>query len=379
MKLDILKPTFWKVIFYVLSLMGLYALTYRFIYGLGAASAMNDLFPWGLWTGFNKLGGIGLAAGGFVICATVHIFNIEKYKPIIRPTVLIAFLGYLFFAIALIMDLGLPWRIWHPIVMWNPHSVMFEVAWCVMLYMTVLLLEFSPVIFEKLKMAKVQKIMHNITIPIVIIGVILSTLHQSSLGSLYLIVPTKLHPFWYSPMLPIFFFISSVGAGLAMIIFASFLSYRAFGKELRFDILNGVAKVAVVVYAFYLVAKIEDYNSLHVWKYFLEPGYEKYALITEIMLGAVLPMIMLFFRKVRASRFWMFISSLSAILGFMANRINVTITGMRVEGVSGLAYFPHVFEIIISLFLFACGFVLFALAVKYLSVYSDDKPSLEKV
>lgn len=377
MKLDILKPTFWKVIFYILSILGLYSLTYRFIYGLGAASAMNDLFPWGLWTGFNKLGGIGLAAGGFVICATVYVFNIQKYKPIIRPTVLIAFLGYLFFAIALIMDLGLPWRIWHPIIMWNPRSVMFEVAWCVMLYMTVLILEFSPVIFEKLKMEKAKKILHNITIPIVIAGVILSTLHQSSLGSLYLIVPTKLHPFWYSSVLPIYFFISSVGVGLAMIIFASFLSYRAFGKELRFDILNGIAKVAVVVYAVYLVIKIDDFNSHHTWKYFLEPGYEKYALIAELLLGSLIPMVLLFFKKIRTSRFWMFAASLSAILGFMANRINVTITGMRVEGVSGLAYFPHILETFISLFLFACGFVLFALAVKYLKVYPDDTPVLE--
>ena len=168
-------------------------------YGLGGSTNLSDKFPWGLWIGFDVLCGVGLAAGGFTLVAIVHIFNIERYKPILRPAILTAFLGYSLVVVALLYDLGRPDRIWHPLVMWNPHSVMFEVAWCVTLYTTVLFLEFLPVVFEKFGWHKPLEWIHNISVPLMIAGVLLSTLHQSSLGSLYLIVPEKLYPLWYTP------------------------------------------------------------------------------------------------------------------------------------------------------------------------------------
>ena len=173
---------------------------------MGASTALSDSFPWGLWIGFDILCGVALAAGGFTISACVYIFNIQRFKPIVRPTILTAFLGYLLVIIALLFDLGRPYRIWHPLVMWNPRSVMFEVGWCVTLYTTVLALEFSPMLLQHLKWEFPLKIVKSLMIPLVILGVILSTLHQSSLGSLYLIVPHKLHPFWYSSFLPVFFY-----------------------------------------------------------------------------------------------------------------------------------------------------------------------------
>ena len=181
---------------------GLYAIWLRVTGGLGAVTNLNDQFPWGIWVGFDILCGVGLAAGGFTLCAIVHIFNLEQYKPILRPAILTAFLGYVFVVFALMFDLGRPDRIWHPLVMGNPHSVLFEVAMCVMFYSTVLALEFSPAVFERFSWEAPLKIVHTISVPLIILGVILSTLHQSSLGSLYLIVPHKLHPLWYTPMLP---------------------------------------------------------------------------------------------------------------------------------------------------------------------------------
>src|SRR5512137_1095249 len=145
--------------------------------------------------------------------AVVHLFHLRRFEPIVRPTVLTGFLGYLFVVFALLFDLGQPWRIWHALVFWNPHSVMFEVAWCVMLYTTVLALEFAPVVLERFRLERPRRMLRAVSTPLVIAGVILSTLHQSSLGSLYLIVPEKLHPLWYSPLLPVLFYLSAVGIG----------------------------------------------------------------------------------------------------------------------------------------------------------------------
>lgn len=190
--------------------------------------------------------------------AVVYVFHIERFKPIIRPTILTAFLGYLLVIVALLFDLGKPYNIWHPLVMWNPHSVMFEVAWCVMLYTTVLALEFSPLLWERLRWEKPLKVMRALTVPLVILGVILSFLHQSSLGSLFLIVPHRLHPLWYSPLLPVFFFVSALALGCAMTIFESFLSFRAFGKRLELHLLTDLGKVIVGVLALYLTLRLQD-------------------------------------------------------------------------------------------------------------------------
>ena len=182
---------FWRAVFAVLMLAGAYATYVRFTAGLGGVTDLSDRFPWGIWVGFDVLCGVGLAAGGFTLVAAVHIFNIERYRPIVRPAVLTAFLGYILVTVALLFDLGRPWNIWHPLVMWNPRSVMFEVAWCVTLYSTVLSLEFAPAVLERFHWKRTLAWLRVISIPLVIVGVLLSTLHQSSLGSLFLIVPAQ--------------------------------------------------------------------------------------------------------------------------------------------------------------------------------------------
>ena len=186
----------WKIIATIIIAAGLYSTYIRFTRGLGASTNLSDEFPWGIWIGFDILCGVGLAAGGFTLAAIVHIFHIRRFEPILRPTILTAFLGYLLVIFALMFDLGRPLQIWHAIIMWNPRSVMFEVAWCVMLYTTVLALEFLPVLLEKFGFLRARRIMRKLTLPLIILGVLLSTLHQSSLGSLYLVVPEKLYGLW---------------------------------------------------------------------------------------------------------------------------------------------------------------------------------------
>ena len=207
------KITVWRAIFAAIMLSGLYATWLRVMYGLGGSTNLSDKFPWGLWIAFDVMCGVGLAAGGFTLVAVVHIFNLERYKPVLRPAVLTAFLGYTLVVVGLLYDLGRPDRLWHPLVMWNPRSVMFEVAWCVTLYTTVLFLEFLPMVFEKFGWHKPLAWIHKISVPLMILGVLLSTLHQSSLGSLFLIVPEKLYPLWYTPILPLLFYISAIGGG----------------------------------------------------------------------------------------------------------------------------------------------------------------------
>lgn len=367
---EILKKwTVWRTVFTVLVGLGLYATYVRYTKGLGAATHLSDEFPWGLWVGFDVLCGVGLAAGGFTIAATVYIFNAERFRPILRPTILTAFLGYLLVIFALMYDLGRPDRIWHALIMWNPHSVMFEVAWCVMLYTTVLALEFSPIVFEKLGWVKPIQWVKAVTIPLVIVGVILSTLHQSSLGSLYLIVPNKLYGLWYSSLLPVYFFISAIAAGCAMTIFESFMSSRAFGKSLEKGLLEDLARVTIVALIVYLALKVEDLVSRGDLALLGQMRTETYLYYLEMGVGVLLPIALLAVPKLRRNQNVLFISALSVILGFVLNRLNISITGMAAS--SGVHYFPSWTEISVTMFIVALGFGIFGQAVKYLPIFTD--------
>jgi Ni/Fe-hydrogenase subunit HybB-like protein len=372
-KLGLPKLTFWKTVFLVIVAAGLYATWVRFSEGLGAATNLNDEFPWGLWVGFDVLCGVMLAAGGFTLTAAVYIFNAERFRPIVRPTVLTAFLGYVLVVVALLYDLGRSYRIWHPLVMWNPRSVMFEVAWCVMLYTTVLALEFAPIVFERLQLERPRRILRGITLPLVILGVILSTLHQSSLGSLYLIVPEKLHPLWYSPLLPVFFFLSAIGIGLAMTIFESSLSAKYFGRQLELPLLRTLGQILVVVLAVYAVLRAQDLYHRGVLRYILEPGYASSLFLVEVLLGLVLPIALLLNPRVRRRAGGLYLSSVLVVLGFITNRLNVSITGF--EAATGATYVPKWTEVAITAMIVAAGFAVFALAVKYLPIFPSEESS----
>jgi c(7)-type cytochrome triheme protein len=361
------RLTFWRAVLLLILAAGTYATVIRFTRGLGASTALSDQFPWGLWIGFDVLCGVALAAGGFTISTAVYIFNIERFKPIIRPTILTAFLGYMLVIVALMFDLGKPYNIWHPLVMWNPSSVMFEVAWCVTLYTIVLALEFSPMVFERLGMNKAYRVVRSVTIPLVILGLILSTLHQSSLGSLYLIVPNKLHALWYSPLLPVFFFISAIALGCAMTILESFLSLRAFRKSLELDLLSQLGKVAAVALAVYLVLLVQDLNGRGALRLAFEPTYESRMFVAEVLLGVVAPIVLLVIPAVRGNQLGLFVAALMVVLGFIMNRLNVSITGM--DRSSGITYLPSWTELSVTATIVALGFILFGLAVKYLKVF----------
>ena len=364
------RLTFWKLVFLALMAAGFYATVIRFAKGLGPSSNLSDQFPWGIWIGFDVLCGVMLAAGGFTLTAAVHIFNIKRLRPIVRPTVLTAFLGYLLVCVALMYDLGRPYRIWHPLIMRNPHSVMFEVAYCVMLYTAVLGLEFSPIVLERFKLEKPLKIIRGILIPLVIGGVILSTLHQSSLGTLYLIMPEKLHTFWYTPLLPVFFFISAIAVGLAMTIFESSMSSKHFGRQLELPILQELGRVLFVVLSVFSILRFEDLLHRGVLRLTLRPGYEMYLFWLEIALSLIAPLILLSRRSIRQSANGLYLTAVLVVLGFITNRLNVSITGL--ESAAGMHYVPKWTEIAVTGAIIAAGFALFGLAAKYLPIFPTE-------
>jgi Ni/Fe-hydrogenase subunit HybB-like protein len=367
------KITFWRVVLAIVLVAGAYATVLRFVRGLGASTHLSDAFPWGLWIGFDVMCGVMLAAGGFTLTSAVYLFNMKKFKPIVRPTVLTAFLGYMLVVVALLFDLGRGYRIWHPLVMWNPRSVMFEVAWCVTLYTTVLSLEFGGVLFERFHLYKLLRLQKMFLIPLVIAGVMLSTLHQSSLGSLYLIMPTKLHPFWYTPLLPVLFFISAICVGLAMTIFESSMSAKHFGKQLELPLIQGLGRTLLVALGVYTVVRFQDLIHRGALGLISRGGWETGLFVLEMLLCSVIPICLLLIPNVRVNPKGLYLAAVLSLLGFVTNRMNVAITGM--EAAAGQHYFPKWTEIAVTLAIIGFGFLVFAIAVKYLPIFSHEAES----
>jgi len=344
----------------------------RFFFGLGYTTNLTDEFPWGIWIAFDVVSGVALAAGGFVMAGTVHVFKLDKYHPIVRPAILTALLGYLLVIVGLLFDLGRWYNVWHPIFMWNIHSPMFEVAMCVMFYTTVLILEFSPVIFEKLNWQFPLKIVRAITLPLVIVGMCLSTLHQSSLGSLFLIVPEKINPLWYTPMMPVFFFISAVAVGLGMTIVESNLSARGFGRALENDLLKGLGRAASVVLGIYLVAKIVDLIWRGAWTALSASAFHTSLYSVEMVLGVIVPMVVLATARGRENPRMVFISGALIVGGVILNRLNTALLGWWAYADGSAIYIPAWSELWITVSLVSVGVVVFALAAKYLPLFVEE-------
>ena len=365
------KITVWRAIFAAILLSGAYATYLRIVYGLGGSTNLSDKFPWGLWIGFDVMCGVGLAAGGFTLVAMVHIFNIKQYRPVLRPAILTAFLGYLLVTLGLLYDVGRPDRMWHPLVMWNPHSVMFEVAWCVTLYSTVLFLEFLPIVFERFGLHKPLEWIHRISVPMMILGVLLSTLHQSSLGTLFLIVPEKLYPLWYTPILPLLFFVSAIAVGLAMTIFESWHSARAFGRALELPLLASIGRVLAVAMSVYLWIRFLDLLHRDAFGLLLRNRTETWLFLLEIAL-AVVPTALLYQSRIRRNPASLYVCAVMVVFSFIANRLNVGITGL--EAGSGTHYMPKWSEVAVTLSLVAVGFAIFRVIGQHFPVFAAHSP-----
>jgi Ni/Fe-hydrogenase subunit HybB-like protein len=346
----------------------------RFRYGLGAVTNLSDATPWGLWVAFDVMAGVALAAGGFVVAATVHIFHLEEYRGFVRPAILTAFLGYVAVAVGLVYDLGLPWHIWHPAVYPQHHSVLFEVAACVMLYLTVLALEFAPTVLEHPVFGwRPFEVLHRAlkwaTIPLVIAGIVLSTLHQSSLGSLFLIAPHRLDPLWYSPIIYVLFLVSAIGLGLTTVIGESLLSAVFLGHRLHLRSLAGLGRAAAVVLWLYVALRLGDLALRGRLGGVLD-GPHGGLFVAELGLSAIVPGTLLLFDKVRSSVAGLASAAGLTVFGMVMYRIDVCIVAFaRPEG---MGYVPTWMEFAVSAGIVAAAVLVFVFFAEHLNVFVGE-------
>jgi len=353
----------------------------RYISGIGAISDLSYSYPWGFWISFDLFTGVAISSGAFIMAGTVYILRIKKYQPLLRPSVLTAFIGYTMVAVALLVDLGHPERIWYMLIYHNPTSVLLEIGICVMSYLTVLAIEFSPVAFEGIKWEKTAHYIHKFIIPFVILGVVLSTLHQSSLGSLLLIQPTKLNLLWWTPFLPVNFFVSAISIGLAMIILESSLSSRYFKRGLETDLLDSLAKAIPIILVIYLILKFGELAWTGNLGLLFTSSWMSGLFWAEILIGVLFPMIWFSFKRNRQSPNALLFGAIVLLLGMILNRFNVSWFAVKHPDplyylpafMSNVNYIPTLPEISVSIGIFAAGILAFGLAVKYLPVFNHEE------
>jgi Ni/Fe-hydrogenase subunit HybB-like protein len=353
----------------LLVIQGLIITVLRFTGGLATVTNLSDYNPWGIWIGFDLLVGVALAAGGFVTSAAVYIFGMKRYHSAVRPAILTGFLGYALVVVALNYDVGRPWRLPYPfIVQPGTTSLLFEVAACVALYLTVLFIEFSPAALEWLGLKRARHLVMKLTILLTIFGVVLSTLHQSSLGALFLIAPSKLHPLWYSPYLPVYFFVTAIIAGLSMVIFESSLSHRYLADKMdethlreSDGVVLGFGKAASLVLAGYFVIKLIGISEGNHWR-LLGTSYGMWFLVE--LLGFVALPCFLYAIGVREKNLklikW---TAAWTVLGIVINRLNISVIAFNWHLPSSERYFPHWMEIGITVFLVTVGVIIYKFIV----------------
>ncbi|HMK30432.1 MAG TPA: NrfD/PsrC family molybdoenzyme membrane anchor subunit [Terriglobales bacterium] len=371
------KPffTLWRVITAGIFAAGIWATYLRFAVGWQAATNLSDAQPWGIWVGLATLCGVGLSAGGFATAAVVYLLGMERYRPIVRTSIIIAFLGYLSVCAGYAYELGLPWRFWHPVVYWNRKSVLFEVSWCIMLYTTVLAIEFSPMLVEKLRWKRVRDWYlhwhHRIVIAFVLAGVLLSSLHQSFLGGLFLITKGKEYPLWFSSHLTTQFYLSAIPAGLAMVILALYLSMRSLGVRLDPAILEEVARVITPLLAIFAIFRFVDLAHEGGLPYLFLRRSETAYFWLETLLFIVAPLILFNLKRVQQTPLGLYWASAVTIMGFITHRINVSITALEYSTKAG--YVPKWPEMAITIMMVAAAVLAFRYAVLYLDILPRQK------
>ncbi len=400
---------------WALALFGVALMLYRFVYGIGAVTNLSDGYPWGLWVGLDILAGIAVAAGGFVMAGTIYLFGGEKLHALARPAVLVAFLGYICYMIGTVIDIGRYWNIPKIVYAQNHQSPLFEIAMCVFMYSTVLFLEFLPSVFVKFDMKKAQERWYSWTpwlivfmmvlfcwwmthswqwtvavlvillfwefsmrqemmprdkqVPILMImaGVIFSTMHQSTLGALYLIAAEQLHSLWYTPVLPILFLISAIMVAPAIVLFVAISVDKFWGVKTKFSLLVTVAKAMPLLIGLYLVVKIVDLMARGVIHQAFLGDNQSVSWLLEMIIGVVLPLII--FLLYRSKQNGMYLASILVIIGLIWNRVNVAVVGIIIP--QWETYYPHWAEVFITIGIAAIGLLGFRYATRFFPIYTE--------
>jgi Ni/Fe-hydrogenase subunit HybB-like protein len=366
----------WTIVISLIALTGLSFLAVRFFFGLGAVTHLNQFFPWGIWIGLDVAAGVALAAGGFTTAALGHIWHREKYEVLIRPALLTAMLGYTFVAVSVVSDIGRWYYVWHPIFMWNGSSALFEVGICVMVYMSVLYIEFLPIVTERFigrvnlpgflsifnkivdKILRIlDRTLNKFMFVFIIAGVVLSCLHQSSLGTLMIIAGPKMHPLWQTPVLPLLFLLSAFAVGFPMVIMESLTASKSFGMKPEKEVLTSLSRFIGPLLGVYLAFKIGDMVIRETFVYLTQLNVASIMFTIEIVVGVIIPLRLFLLPSIRQSTTGLYIASLLVIFGVLINRFNNFIIAYN-PPYTNTSYFPAIGEISVT-FAFAALEILF--------------------
>jgi Ni/Fe-hydrogenase subunit HybB-like protein len=356
---------FLKLMIFLVAL-GAVASAIRFIFGLGATTHLNDLYPWGLWISFDVVTAVPLAAGAFTIGIVAHVFHIRKLEPLVRPAIVTGFLGYSLVCVGLLLDLGQPQRGPYVLFNWNIHSPMFEVSMCVMAYTTVLFLEFLHPVSERFGWHIPLRLLRTLELPFAILAAMISTLHQSTLGTFFLIAVDKLHNLWYNPLLPLQFWLSAIFTGLSIVIFEASLVHKYMGQPDESELLATLTKIIPWVMGAYLAVKAYALLFLSHGPLFDRPALTLLFAV-EVVVGVVVPLLMFTTTRIRADKAMQLRAASLVIFGLVLNRFNVSMFGMLQPDQP--AYYPNAIESVVTIGIIAAHILFFVLVAKYFPVF----------
>jgi Ni/Fe-hydrogenase subunit HybB-like protein len=359
----------WLYPFIALTIFGTSVGLYRLFVGLGPTTNLNDGYPWGVWIGFD-LFMVAFSGGAFTLATIVYVFQIEELHKAMRLAVLTGLLGYLSVLAILAFDLGRWDRAYHFVIYPNINSALFEVSWCIAIYSTILITEFSPVVLQKLGWTRVLAFVKRITIILVIAGATLSTLHQSSLGSMFLVMSHRLHPLWYSPFVPLLFFASSIAAGMATIVCATTLSFFTFKRSLDQHIIAELASYIPWALGFYWILRLGELLGAGEFALIWSSGNYSWLFLGELVVFGIVPIALFTQERVRMNRWLSFLVGQCTLLGVLLNRFNTTWLGFL--PVEGYQYTPSWMEIAIQAGVLAATVVVYSLAARYLPLFDEE-------
>lgn len=393
-KVPFLTPGVWVLI--VLALGGIAVLAVRLIYGLGAVTNLDSNYPWGLWIGVDVASGVALAAGGFTTAFLAHIFHKNQYHVLVRPALLTAMIGYTFVGLGVAVDLGRYYNIWHVMLpsMWQGNSVLFEVGVCVMMYLTVLYIEFLPIVCERFIgnvnmpgilrflnkpvdafLRGAEATLNKIIIFFLIAGVVLSCAHQSSLGTLMVIAPGKLHPLWFTPTMPLQFLLSAFAVGLSMVIFEGYLASRSLKREFELHVMAPLGRIIPFLLTVYFGAKLIDIANSGAYRTLAEFNLQTASFGVEIIGGVILPAFIFMTHRLRRQPVWLFTAATMVVLGVVLNRLNVFIIGYEPQFGDG-PYVPAWPEVLLTVGFISIIVLLYRAAVFIFPVLPAEEGEL---
>ncbi len=382
------------IILLVLAVNGMVFLAYRIFFGLGAVTNLDNQHPWGIWVAIDVACGVALASGGFMTAALGHVIHRKKYEVVLRPALLTAMIGYTFVAIGVTVDLGRWYYIWHPLIYWNGDSPLFEVGICVMTYLTVLYVEFLPIVTERFigrvsfkgfftfldkpvdnTLRFLDRGLYKTMFVFVIAGVVLSTLHQSSLGTLMVVAGSKMHPLWHTPILPLLFLLSACAVGFPMVVFESLLASRSFNLKPEMNVLTGLARITGPILFVYFAFKIGDMVIRGTYVYLAVVNTASVMFMIEMVFGILIPLRMLFSEQIIKTKWGLFTSASLVIFGVFLNRIDSFLVAYTPPYAHN-AYFPSIGEISVTIGFIAIIVLLYRAAVMIFPVIALQQKSM---